>query len=90
MYATVLHAETVRIADMATPEDVGVAKLRVDTRFKAASNYDKKRFGNQQQAGGGFSGGVTIVIGEVKPAGLAEGTAERVIDTDVRVHAEDV
>ena len=47
MYATTLHAETVRIADMATPEDVGVAKLRVDTRFKAASNYDRKRFGNR-------------------------------------------
>lgn len=67
MYANDLHAETVQIADEATTEDVAVARLRVDTRFKAAGNYDKKRFGaEKQQDVRGFAGGVTIVIGEVK------------------------
>ena len=45
MYAQDLHAETIQIADEATTDDVQVAKLRVDTRFKAASSYDRKRFG---------------------------------------------
>jgi hypothetical protein len=45
MYASDLHAETIQIADEATVEDVQVARLRVDTRFKAASSYDRKRFG---------------------------------------------
>ncbi len=45
MYASDIHAETIEIADTATIEEVPLAKLRIDTRFKAASSYDKKRFG---------------------------------------------
>ncbi len=47
MYGNEIHAETIHIADSATVEDVSVQKLRVDTRFKAAANYDRKRFGNR-------------------------------------------
>jgi hypothetical protein len=82
MYASDLHAETIEIADSATVEDVAVARLRVDTRFKAASNYDRKRFGAKDVPDTrGFAGGVVINIGQVEIPQLAkQKTAERVID----------
>lgn len=80
LYAQDLHAETVGIADEATVEDVAVARLRVDTRFKAASNYDKKRFGaKEQQDTRGFAGGVTIVIGQVESP-YAQRVVEQVVE----------
>lgn len=39
--------ETLDIADGATPEDVNVRKLRVDTRKWAASKWDRNRFGDK-------------------------------------------
>jgi hypothetical protein len=45
MFASDMHAETVSIADEAILEEVPLAKLRIETRFKAASSYDRKRFG---------------------------------------------
>ena len=38
--AAVVVEEAVSIADKATPEDVGVARLRVDTRMKIAAGLD--------------------------------------------------
>lgn len=84
MYANDLHAETVRIADEATVEDVAVARLRVDTRFKAAGNYDRKRFGAKDTPDiRGFAGGVTIVIGEVKSPYAVESLERAPVDTQV-------
>lgn len=40
-------SETKAIADGATPEDVGVAKLQIDTRFRRAGKYHRDRFGDQ-------------------------------------------
>ena len=55
-YRTALEAradkevhETLEIADCATPEDIGVAKLRVDTRKWAASKWDRDRYGESSK-----------------------------------------
>jgi len=55
-YKTALEAradkevhETLSIADCATPEDIGVAKLRVDTRKWAASKWDRDRYGESSK-----------------------------------------
>lgn len=82
MYAQDLHAETIQIADEATVDDVQVAKLRVDTRFKASSSYDRKRFGNAVKHE------VEVVGVDIKQLleqrrqkleQVIEGTAERVV-----------
>ena len=86
MYATTLHAETVRIADMATPEDVGVAKLRVETRFKAASNYDRKRFGSRVEVAVSQTISVLDALAEARGRVL-DGIAERLPEAD-RVSVE--
>ena len=39
--------DIVQIADLATPEDVQVARLRVDTRKWAASKYKPKKYGDK-------------------------------------------
>lgn len=41
--------ETLAIADGATVEEVGVAKLRVDTRKWAASKWDRDRYGESSK-----------------------------------------
>ena len=41
--------ETLAIADMASADDVGVAKLRVDTRKWAASKWDRDRYGESSK-----------------------------------------
>lgn len=55
-YKTALEAradkevhETLAIADMASADDVGVAKLRVDTRKWAASKWDRDRYGESSK-----------------------------------------
>lgn len=55
-YRTALEAradkevhETLAIADGAKPEDIGVAKLRVDTRKWAASKWDRDRYGESSK-----------------------------------------
>lgn len=60
--------EVVGIADGS--ED---AKLRIDTRLRLAKSWSPDRYGEKAGAvsGGGF-GGITIVIGEVKPAGVEQ------------------
>lgn len=56
--------EVVGIADGS--ED---AKLRIDTRLKLAKAWNPKRYGDGVGAGGGVGfSGITIVIGDVKPA----------------------
>jgi hypothetical protein len=41
--------QTLDIADTATRDDVQVAKLRVDTRFKLAAKMDPETYGERQQ-----------------------------------------
>ena len=54
------------LADNATPEDVAVARLRVDTRLKLVGKWSKGRYGDGSGVVGSI-GGITIVIGDVKP-----------------------
>jgi hypothetical protein len=42
-----IAAETLRISDGAQPEDVQVARLRVDTRLKLLAKWDPKRYGDR-------------------------------------------
>ena len=43
-----LAEETIAIADAATPQDVQVAKLRIDTRWRMAAKTDAEQFGDRQ------------------------------------------
>ena len=62
MWADDFHAETLRIADSCTLEEVPLAKLRIDTRFKAAANYNRKRFGTPIASEVNTKQGITVVI----------------------------
>lgn len=48
-----------RIADEAVPEDVAVAKLRIDTRDKLIKSWNKPMYGKEE---GGGAGGITVLI----------------------------
>jgi hypothetical protein len=60
--------DILQIADIATPEDIQVARLRVDTRKWAASKYKPKKYGDkitQEQTGpdgGPIENKVTVEI----------------------------
>jgi transposase-like protein len=43
-----LAEETIAISDAATPQDVQVAKLRIDTRWRMAAKTDAEQFGDRQ------------------------------------------
>lgn len=51
--------ETVTIADGAKPEDVSVARLRVETRFRRASKWDRGRYGDATEVK--HTGSVSLV-----------------------------
>ena len=54
------HAlETIAIVDAATPDDVAVAKLRADTRFKLASKLARDKFGEMNEVR--VSGAVSLI-----------------------------
>jgi hypothetical protein len=77
IYAQDIHAETIQIADECSLEEVPLARLRIDTRFKAASNYDKRRFGAKDVPDTrGFAGGITINIGSVDTPQMAQRVVE--------------
>lgn len=63
-------------AASATPEDVSVAKLQADHFTKVAGKLSRTEWGDREQMVGGFSGGVTVVIGEVVPKYLADNEAK--------------
>lgn len=44
-----LAREALEKADGATPEDVSVRKLQVDTRLRLASKWDRKRYGEEHE-----------------------------------------
>ena len=48
--ADLLAHETLGIADTVDVEQVAVAKLRIDTRFKLASKWDKTVYGDEKAA----------------------------------------
>jgi hypothetical protein len=56
-YANLKAMETVAIAENATPDNVGVAKLRVDTNFRFAAKVDRPRWGEKVE----MSGGVVVM-----------------------------
>ena len=58
--------EAKEIADAASPETVGVAKLQVDTRFRRAKAHAKELYGDESRAAGfAGAGGITINVGLV-------------------------
>lgn len=48
--ADLLAHETLEIADRADTEDVALAKLRIDTRFKLAKHWYKELYGDKEAA----------------------------------------
>lgn len=85
--------ETVEIADGADGESVGVAKLRVDTRFKLASRLYRDRYGEQVQHNVSFDpfGDMLRRVSERKLAALRAAqtpTGERVIEGSHTVTVE--
>ena len=48
--ADLLAHETLEIADRADMEDVALAKLRIDTRFKLAKHWYKELYGDKEAA----------------------------------------
>jgi len=48
--ADLMAHETLEIADRADVEDVAVAKLRIDTRFKLAKHWHKEMYGDKEAA----------------------------------------
>ena len=48
--ADLMAHETLEIADRADVEDVAVAKLRIDTRFKLARHWHKEMYGDKEAA----------------------------------------
>lgn len=47
--AEILMAETKAIADEATPEDIYMAKLRIEVRTKLATHWNNPRYGEKKQ-----------------------------------------
>ena len=65
--------ELLSIADCATEEGIGVAKLRVDARKWISGKWGRKVYGDGNGIGGGGFGGVTIVIGSVDAGRVLDG-----------------
>lgn len=65
------------IADSATPEEVNLAKLKIDTRKWAASKWGKSQYGENGGSGGGV-GVINITISPIDSGVTIEG--ERVED----------
>lgn len=61
IWGDALAQETVKIADDATPETIGPAKLQVDTRLKVAGKLDRERYGERERP----AVAVNISLGDV-------------------------
>lgn len=88
-YAQDLALETVGISDGAVPDDVGVAKLRVETRFKLAGKVDRSRWGDQVQHNVVVDsfGEMLRRVSERKLAALRDAQGgERVVNGEVLAH----
>jgi len=77
--ADLMAHETLEIADRADVEDVAVAKLRIDTRFKLAKHWHKEMYGDKEmQVGIGIgqpqagSGGIQITFVDASEGRKAE------------------
>jgi hypothetical protein len=76
----ILEDKLLEIADGEdSTEDVQRSKLRADTIKFIMQSWDKRYKPNEKETSNGFSGGVTIVIGEVespyKPLVIENGSA---------------
>jgi len=85
-YVQAKGLETVGIADGATAEDVAVAKLQVDTRFKLAGKVDRARWGDKVAVDAGgvavVDAGLVMAMGELLGR-LSGQRAEKVIGAGV-------
>lgn len=74
--------------DNADPDAVPLAKLKADHYMKVAGKLNRGKWGDKDVVSAGGFGGITIVIGRVKPAAdfpVVEGESKVVIDGDVEV-----
>jgi len=91
LWADALAQEAVQLAREATPQTVGVAKLRIGTHLKLAGKWDRERYGERLRVDGAVR--VPVDAGLVGLAGemLARitGRAEhRVLEAEHAPHAE--
>lgn len=52
LWADSLATETIAVADLTDPTEVGHGKLRVDARMKLASRLDRARYGDKVEVSG--------------------------------------
>lgn len=67
---------TLGTAEQATPEDVAVAKLKIDTNWRLISKLDRQRWGEKEQ--GALAGGVTVNLIQFSEAQILAGAPGRV------------
>jgi hypothetical protein len=69
--ADVLNDAADRVVAQATMENLGVDKLQAERYAKQAATFDNMKYGNgEARTAVGGVGGITIVIGQVQPAGI--------------------
>ncbi len=69
-----LEWKATRAVDDAQSDDVSVARLKAEHYMKVAAKLDRAKWGDKESgAGGGFGGGVQIVIGALALPGIDGG-----------------
>jgi hypothetical protein len=85
--ADILNDAADRVVAQATMENLGVDKLQAERYAKQAATFDNMKYGNgESRAALGGAGNITIVIGQVQPAGITvdqpQSRALEVVDGD--------
>lgn len=83
-------AETVELADGATVETVTVDKLGIDTRFKRAAIWDRKRFGQETKANTQINLGANSLVAVLSSMSRVEEAALEAEVVEVDSHAPPV
>jgi len=65
-------SETVELADGADVETVAVSKLQIDTRFKRAAKWDKKRYGDDSKSGTTINLGANSLVAVLSGMGRSD------------------
>ena len=92
-WADELAQDTIQIADGASPEDVALARLQIDTRLKVAAKWDRQRYGEAPQVNITAQSGSLVSILSALPALRAPEEEAQAVTIDVtpkRVQPEKV
>lgn len=68
--------DILQIADIATPEDIQVARLRVDTRKWAASKYKPKKYGDATQIKHADADGNNLSVSVIRFSDVPDNSAQ--------------